>query len=258
MNIFEAIIISLVQGITEWLPISSSGHIALVEHFLKVQSSSVLFVILLHFASALVVLFMFRKDFALMLKEIFKGNLNSTYGKKAKYLIIATIPIALIGVFLKDIFELVFFNVFLVIIFLFLTGVFLLFVEKYSKNKNITLKNSFIIGLAQIFAIFPGISRSGVTIGTGLLLGIKKQEAAKFSFMLAVPLLIGAGIYELIFSSAVLDVNLFTLILGMLITSIASYFSINFLFKIITKGKFWYFGIYCILLSFISLLIIMI
>ncbi len=249
MNLLQAIVLALVQGITEWLPISSSAHLALISKFFKISEGAVFYTILLHFTTALVVLFMFRKDFLEMAKAFFTFDFKSSAGKKALFLIIATIPAAFAGVFLKPFFELVFYSITAISALLFFNGVFLFFVEKWPGKRNLDYKNTFVMGLAQIAAIMPGISRSGITIGTGLLLKIKKQEAAKFAFFMAVPLLIGAGIYELIFSPVILNTSIFTIIFGVFVTAVTTAFAIKLLLKLITSKKLWYFGIYCIVLS---------
>ncbi len=249
----ESIILAFVQGITEWLPVSSSAHLSLVSHFFHVESSSVFYVIMLHFATAFVVLFIFQKEFFKMFKAFFRADFKSEYGKKALFLIIATLPVAVLGVFLESIFEKIYLNINLIGLFLLLTGLFLFLVEKFPRGLALNYKNTFIIGLSQIISVFPGISRSGITLGTGLLLGIKKEEAAKFSFMLGVPLLLGAGLFQLIFSPFSIDIEFFPLIIGIIVTMVTSYFSIKFLLKVIMKEKLWYFGIYCFLISLLVL-----
>lgn len=242
MNILEAIILGIIQGITEWLPVSSSGHLVIVQQIANIQAD-LLFDIILHFASLLVILITFRKQ---VIKIItFKSKLTMP-------LIIGTIPIALAGYFLHDFIQSLFSSLLTVAIALTITGI-LLYTTKYSLPiKKINNKKSLLIGIAQSCALVPGISRSGATISTSLLLGIKRKQAAAFSFLLAVPAIIGALILEL--TKTELTINL-PIIIGFLTTFIVGYLTLKILLKIIQKNKFHLFSYYCIPIGIILLIL---
>ncbi len=175
-------LLGLIQGLTEFLPVSSSGHLVILKHWLNFQSEGVVMEVTLHFATLLSIIIFFRK-------KIFE-YLNK---EKILLIIIGTIPIAIIGFLFEDKIELMFDNYLLVIVALSLTGLILFLTKKSKEDKEeISLKMAFVIGIAQAFAIIPGISRSGITVATALLLGITRKKAFEFSFILAIPALLGA------------------------------------------------------------------
>lgn len=199
----SAVLQGIIQGLTEFLPVSSSGHLTLFQHFsgLKNVDSNMLMDIGVHFGTLIAVLFYFRND----LKPYFtiSGWKDSKYRRIAQLIIVASIPTALIGLSLKKQFEALFASAYSVCGMLFLTGLILLLSEKLKKTENsltteeIPFWKAIIIGIAQGLAITPGISRSGSTISAGLLLGMKGEEAAKFSFLLMIPAVGGATLLEL-------------------------------------------------------------
>ena len=195
MDWIEAFILGVIQGLTEFLPVSSSGHLELAKLILPSQytgESSMLMTVVLHFATALSTVVIFRKDLMQIIKGIFQFQWNEATKFSVK-IIISMIPAALVGVFFDDIIE-SFFNgaVLLVGSMLLVTGG-LLFLADKTKNttKEVSLFHSIIIGISQAIAILPGISRSGATIGTSVLLGIDREKAARFSFLMVVPLIFG-------------------------------------------------------------------
>jgi undecaprenyl-diphosphatase len=236
MQILQSILLGILQGVTEWLPISSSGHLAIAQHFFSIQTP-LFFDILLHLATVLVIIIFFRK-------EIIKISPQTL-----TYLTIATIPIAIIGYFFQTEIEALFTNITAIAISFIIFSLFLFLSEKYPKENKITWKESIIIGLSQALAIIPGISRSGSTISTGLLLGIKKEDAITFSFLLAIPAILGATILHL--PQATFEISY---LFGFFIAIIASYFTLFLLTKIIKNNKFHYFGYYCLTLGIILLL----
>ncbi len=241
---FNEILLSIIQGATEFLPISSSGHLALISNI--ISSPNLFFFVLLHLSSLLAVIFFLRKDIFNLL------TFKKTHKKLWIYLILATIPGALFGFLFNDFIEKTFSSyIFLSIAFIF-TGT-ILFLTRFVKKKNIKLntKNTLIIGLMQIFALFPGISRSGTTISTAIFQGINKEQATKFSFMLFIPLSLGAFILEFL-KLEKFFVSL-DMLIGFVICFITSLFFLNVLVKIIKNDKFWIFSIYCWLLGLISL-----
>ena len=250
MNLFQAIILGITQGITEWFPVSSSGHLALVEEFFNI-SVPMSFDIFLHFASLIVIVFVFWKD----ILEIIVGLIekDKKYIKLTLYLIIASIPAALIGFFIKDKLDGLFSNILFVGIALIITS-FVLFLTRFAKNNNkeLNLKNSLVIGLFQAVAVFPGISRSGSTISAGLFSGLDTKTASRFSFLLSIPIILGASILE-IKNIGQID-NLLYLLIGCITTIIIGFLSLKFILRIIDRNKLKHFSFYCFLIGFLVVL----
>jgi len=244
VSFIQALILSLVQGITEWFPISSSGHLAIAEELLGVQDFG--FVIYLHFASVLAVVILFWKDI-----------INLFVKKRWKYilkLIVAIVPVAIIGLLLKEHVINAFNNLFFIGIFFIIFGVFVYYTKYAEQTKGKpSFLDSIFIGISQVFALFPGVSRSGMTMGSGLSLGLKKEEAIKFSFLLAIPIIIGASLLESR-KIAVADISFAAFLTSFTITLLISLLTIKFLIRIIKTNKFYYFGIYNMILGIVLLL----
>lgn len=244
VSFIQAIILSFVQGITEWFPISSSGHLALTQELLGIQDLG--FIVYLHFASVLAVVILFWKDI-----------INLVVEKRTKYLIklaIAIIPVAIIGLLLKDHVRNAFSNLLFIGIFFIIFGSFIYF-TKYSKERKgrPSMSDSIYIGISQIFALFPGVSRSGMTMGSGLILGLKKEEAIKFSFLLAIPVIFGASLLEAR-EIALSEIHFATFLTAFTITLLTSLLTIFLLIKVIKSNKFYLFGIYNVILGIIVVL----
>ncbi len=232
----EEIFLGILQAITEFLPISSSGHLALFSSYFS-EPNLFLFSVL-HFASLVAVLIFTRKELFKMIK------MDKKYSHWWFYVFIATIPAVLFGLIFQNAIESTFFNVrFLGFAFIF-TGGLLLSTKIANPEKNLKLKNSFLIGLLQTFALFPGVSRSGMTISTGLLADVKKEEAVKFSFILFIPLVFGALILEL--GKFYID---FALVISFFVCLFMSLFSLKALQFIVKKDYFWMFSFYCFALG---------
>lgn len=234
------ILLAIIQAITEFLPVSSSGHLALISNI--ISEPNLFLITTLHVASLLAILVFTRKEILELL------NFNKQANKTWIYLIIATIPAALFGFLFKDIIEKMFSSfLFLGLAFMF-TGV-ILFLTKFAhRTDKLNSKNALIIGLFQILALFPGVSRSGMTISAGLFLGINKEKAAKFSFLLFIPLIIGASILEI--GDAYFNI---TLAIAFIITFLLSLLFLNVLMYIIKKDYFWLFSIYLFIIGLTSL-----
>ncbi len=185
----HAIVLGLVQGLTEFIPVSSSGHLILVREFLTIHGNDLAFDAILQLATILAVLVYFWKDLWGLLYD----------WKKLKIIIIATIPAVVFGLLLEKYMETVFRNVLLVAIML-AVGSFIMLLSEYfsTKDKTLTLKNGFIIGLFQCLALIPGMSRSGMTISGGLFTGLNREEATRFSFLLSFPIILGSGLKKLL------------------------------------------------------------
>ena len=245
----EAVFLGILQGITEWLPISSSGHLVIAQQLFNIEAG-VFFDAILHFATALVVIFMFRTEVSKILKALYKLDFKSEYGKWALFIILATIPVVVVGLFFEELITVMFESVRVVGYALIATGLFLLLAERVKEQRELNYKNTFVMGLAQALAIIPGISRSGWTIGTGLLYGIEKEKVARFSFLLAVPALIGAGLFQLAKNSAqVQSAEILPIILGAIATMFTAYLALKFLLKVVVSRKLWVFSIYCFVIG---------
>ena len=255
MNFIEYVILGAVQGITEFLPISSSGHLLIGRSLfsLKTNISSSFIEIFLHGGTLLSILFYWKKNIITDIQKVFNGEYSQLLG-----IIVGTVPAAIVGLLFKDRIDSYLFNVdnisYLSISYFLLAGI-LFFTKNYNSNKNnnILLKYAFFIGIAQCFAIIPGISRAGITIATALYMGINRKDATEFSFMLAIPILF-VSFFGSIFENYLLftkSIAFWPLIVGFLSSFVVGYLSIGFLVNVINKDKLWYFSVYCLSLSFI-------
>ncbi len=260
MNWFQALILGVVQGLTEFLPVSSSGHLEIGNVLLGVETGeNLLFAVVVHAATATSTIVVFRKDIGLIVSDIltFKWNESYTYTSK---ILISMIPVGIVGVFFEDEVEAFFTgNLLLVGSMLLITAALLVFTYfKKSGNKNVGFGHAMIIGLAQAFAILPGISRSGATIATSLLLGIEKSKAARFSFLMVLIPILGATALKLKdYFEGVTSVNSISsgsLIIGFLAAFLSGYLACKWMIEIVKKGKLIYFGIYCSVVGIIAVL----
>ena len=243
MNYIQAIFLGILQGLTEFLPVSSSGHLVVAQSLLPdFNQPGVFFDVILHLGTLFAVLIYFRK-------KIIK--LNKDY---LMWLVVGSIPAAFIGYFLSDTFESLFSNLRVVGVALFVTGVlnFLIYSAKNKKEK-MSVRKSFLVGLAQAAAIIPGISRSGATIFAGTRLGVSKKEAAEFSFLLSAPAIFGATIFQFLEYGSLVGEGLTYYIAGFLGAIISGYFAIKLVLQLLVKGRFDIFGYYCVILASIIL-----
>ena len=243
ISFLEAVILGLVQGLTEWLPISSSGHLVLIESYFGIEQP-LLYVAVLHMASLLALVFYFRKRIV----HIFTSQTDK---RMIWFILLATVPSVFVGYFFFDFFESLFTSMIITGVSFIINGL-ILFLTDLRQGKNIlTLGKSFIIGIAQIFSIVPAISRSGVTITAGTLQGIDKLEAATFSFLLAIPIVFGASLFS--FFRVEWTENILFLSISALVAFFVSYWSLGYLLNLLKKKKFYLFGIYSIILGIIVL-----
>lgn len=255
MSYIESILLGVIQGITEFLPISSSGHLLLGRSFFNIQTSiSGSFIeVFLHGGTLLSILFYWKDD---LINDI-KKNINGE-SKLFLNIIIGTIPVGIIGLFFKDSIDNYFFDIqnigYLSISYFFLAIILFLTKGKYKNAdtyNNILYRFSLLIGIVQCFAIIPGISRSGITIAIAIFLGINKKKSINFSFMLAIPILFFTFIGSLIENFNLFKNSLlfWPLILGFISSFITGYLMIGLLIKIVEKQRLWYFSIYCLFIS---------
>ena len=262
MDIVNAILLGLVQGLSEFLPISSSGHLVLAAHILNFQEEGIAFEVFVHFGTLLSVFVAFRKEIAKMIIAPYAIWIKKENNPELKeylnwdlYVIIGTIPAVIVGLFFKEQIESLFSSVLLVLVMLSVTGS-IMIISKFLPvaDKPIKKSNSLIIGIAQAFAILPGISRSGSTIVTALAFGINREKAARFSFILSIPAVLGATILKTkdLLSTPPAQTEILQIAIGALAAFISGYFAILWLLDIVKKGKLQWFGYYCFFISIIG------
>ena len=253
MNWFEAVILGIIQGITEFLPISSSGHLVLAQHFMDIHETGIFLEVILHMGTLAAILIYFRYDLSSLIMHAVNGmQASRTY---LIYLGVSTAPIACAGLYLDGFIE-SFFIPSVTICMLMITG-FILASTYFVQNrpiKKITLFMALFIGIVQTFALIPGISRSGITISVALLIGMHHREAAKFSFFMAIPTLLGVGFIQIMKIDNWQQITAFPLIMGFLSATISGYLVIDWFLAVISRGKFHLFSLYCFTISIIAYL----
>ena len=259
-HLLETIILGLIQGVTEWLPISSTGHLRITEKYLFPDTLiPILFDVTLHIGTLIITLFFFRKDVKNILLALLHLNFKTDEGQLIPLIVIGTIPAALIGSVFSDLIESTFQTAVPIAVALILCGI-LLFSSRFAEEKNdrITYSVALLIGIAQGIAIIPGISRSGATIATALLIGVKKEKAFRFSFLLSIPAIIGAlglTVYREHEALASTGFSMVELLLGVLAAMAVSYFALKWLRRIVISKKFYLFAFYCWLFGAILLML---
>ena len=243
VSLIEILILAVIQGLTEWLPVSSSGHLIITQKVLGLNLP-LIYSVMLHVGTLFVVLTVFRKDILDIIKALVKRDFSTEEGKLGLFITVGSVPIAIIGFLFYDVFESLFSNLPAVGLALLITGWIIFVSEKRLGNRKMGILDSLIIGLAQGVTIIPGISRSGITIATGLLRKIDKATAFRYSFLLSVPAVIGATVME---SKDLVtgNVNAVPLFLGAIISMVVGYTSLKLLQKIIMNEKFHLFAYYC-------------
>ncbi|MEQ8629141.1 undecaprenyl-diphosphate phosphatase [Ekhidna sp.] len=259
MSWIEALILGIIQGLTEFLPVSSSGHLEIGSVLLDAQSSdNLLFAVTVHLATALATIAVFKNDIVELLRDIFRFEWNESTQFAAK-IILSMIPVFVVAVFFKDQIEALFIgNLMLVGSMLLITGGLLLFAHyKNDGTKSVGFVGAIIIGLAQAFAVLPGISRSGSTIATALILGVERSKAARFSFLMVLIPILGASLLEILDyteNSAAHAIRSSSLIIGFLAAFISGFIACKWMIKIVKNGKLTYFAIYCFIVGIIAII----
>ncbi len=259
MDIIDAIILGVIQGLTEFLPVSSSGHLELGKALLNdasIPQERLLFTVVLHFATALSTIVIFRKDIAEILKSVlrFKWNQDLQFISK---IALSMLPAVIIGLLFEAQLEALFGNHILLVGCMLVVTAVLLFLADKSKNtnKDVSYKNAFIIGIAQAIAILPGVSRSGATISTSVLLGNDKSKAARFSFLMVIPLIFGKIAKDFLGGELTYSVDhLTSLSVGFITAFITGLFACTWMITLVKKSKLFYFAIYCIIIGVIAIL----
>ena len=263
MNDLQALLLGLLQGLTEYLPVSSSGHLTICSSLFGVDGEENLtFTIAVHVATVLSTLVILWKEVA----WLFKGLAKMQWNDEARYavnILISMIPVGIVGVFFKDYVEEIFGSGLAIVGAMLLVTAMLLAFSYYAKprqKKNISMKDAFIIGLAQAAAVMPGLSRSGSTIATGLLLGNKKESLAQFSFLMVIPPILGEALLDVMKAikggaeAAVGDISLSALAIGFAAAFIAGCFACKWMIDIVKRGKLIYSAIYCAIVGVATLI----
>ncbi|MEN4043813.1 MAG: undecaprenyl-diphosphate phosphatase [Methanobacterium sp.] len=273
MNILDAIVLGIVQGLTEFLPVSSSAHLVFM-HAITGLEPSLAYSTLLHVGTLVAVVAYFRSDLINMFRSFLssmvdiprgqfrKGLQEDQFKKLAWFVIIGTIPAGIAGILFKDFFEGLFRNIAAVGLFLIITGFLLLGSEMISRRvssktglKEMNVKNSIIVGIAQACAIAPGISRSGATISAGLFLGLERELSTRYSFLLSIPAISGAALIQVKDITYILDINTVGAISGFIASIISSYLAIKFMLKLIKEKDLLPFAYYCWIVGPLSIII---
>lgn len=250
-ELIEALILGIVQGLTEFLPVSSSGHLEIMKVILDDDSlaeQSMLTTVVLHFATAIATLIVFRKDIGELVSGLFNNERRSGTVNYFLLIVCSMVPAVIVGLGFEDAIESLFYrNMKLVGAMLLVTGFLLLLSEKISSStKPLGFLQSLIIGVSQAIAILPGISRSGATIATGLILGVDKNEIAKFSFLMVIPLIFGKMAKDVLSGELVQNMpSASYLIVGFMAALVAGIFACTTMIRIVKNSKLSYFAFYC-------------
>ena len=260
MNIIEAIILGIIQGLTEFLPVSSSGHLEIGKYLFDIDAdSSFSFSVAVHGATVLSTVVVFWQE----ILKLIKGTIKFKYNDETKYvlkIIVSLVPVMIVGLFFKDEVE-AFFDgniVFVGLMLLLTAGLLILASILKGSDRKIGYFDALIIGLAQAFAVLPGISRSGATISAGLMIGNSKNELAKFSFLMVLIPVLGANFMEVLNGDFGGDssIGISLIIAGFLSAFITGYFACKWMINLVKKGKLLWFGVYCIVLGLITIFIL--
>jgi undecaprenyl-diphosphatase len=275
LNLFEAIVLGIIQGLTEFLPISSTGHLTVAGKFMNLISAEhpeqwTAFIAIIQLGTLLAVLIYFWKDIISIIKDFFQDNLirrvkyseQKINSKLGWLIIVGTIPVVIIGLAFKDAIEgALTKNLYVIAISLIALALILALAEKVAKFKkdleNITIIDSIVIGIAQALALIPGSSRSGTTITAGLFVGLKRETAARFSFLMSIPAVFASGVLQLYEAIAFVDnAMILNLFVATIVSGISGYLAIDFLLKYLRKNSTFLFVYYRIALGLIILILL--
>ncbi len=258
-DLLRALVLGIVQGLTEFLPVSSSGHLELVKWISGDQSlaaDSMLMTVTLHAATALATIVVFRKDIGVILADLFKFDWNGGT-KFAALIILSMIPAAIVGLLYDDLLTTLFDRQIVLVAFMLVVTGLLLFLADRAKRteKSVDWKDAFLIGIAQAIAILPGISRSGATISTSVLLGIDREKSARFSFLMVVPLILGKIAKDLIDGEYTHTTSAVELSVGFLAAFFTGIAACVWMIKLVKKAELKYFAYYCFTVAAVVLLV---
>lgn len=258
MDVLDAIILGVIQGFTEFLPVSSSGHLELGKAILgdnSIPEESLLFTVILHFATALSTIVVFRKDIVEIITSLLKFSWNENTQFVSK-IVISMLPAVVVGLLFEEELESFFGGNIAFVGAMLLVTALLLWLADRSKNtgKTVTFKNALIIGLSQAVAMLPGISRSGATISTSVLLGNDKSKAARFSFLMVIPLIFGKITKDILGGELTTQATNFTTLgIGFIAAFLSGLVACTWMIKLVKKSKLSYFSIYCVIVGLIAI-----
>jgi undecaprenyl-diphosphatase len=257
MSELQALLLGIIQGLTEFLPVSSSGHLELGHTILGITNeNNLLFAVVVHCATVLSTIVVFKNDIWDLLKGLFQFQWNSST-KYVFKLLVSSVPVVFLGLIFKDEIELLFSGQLLLVGIMLLFTAFLLLLTNFSNsgNKKVSFANAIVIGIAQAFAVLPGISRSGATIATGLLMGNKKEEMARFSFLMVLIPIIGAFSYNIINGDFAdqSKIEYLPLLIGFISAFVSGLIACRLMIRIVSRGKLIYFAIYCFIIGLIAI-----
>ena len=261
MSWFEALILGIIQGLTEYLPVSSSGHLAIGQALFGMSdgADNLMFTVAVHVATVLSTIVILWSEIDWIVRGLFKCELNAET-KYALNIVVSMIPVGIVGLFFKDYVEEIFGSGLLVVGFCLLITASLLIFSYYAKprqKEHISWKDAFVIGLAQAVAVLPGVSRSGSTIATGLMLGNKKESLAQFSFLMVIPPIMGEALLDVLKMVKGEDVmggiEALPLAIGFVAAFLSGCVACKWMINIVKKGKLIYFGIYCAVVGVVTI-----
>ena len=249
--ILEILFLAIIQGLTEWLPISSSGHLVIAQSLLGFNPP-LLFDVMLHFGTLVVILIVFRRDVVNIIKALAKADFGTEDGKTALFVVVGSVPIGILGFIFYEVLASLYSNILAVGLALIVTGCILFISEKRLGHRRMGFIDSLFIGVAQVITLIPGISRSGITISMGLLRRIDKAQAFRFSFLLSIPAILGATVFES--KELVLgNIDVLLLFLGTVISMVIGYISLKFLQRIIMTERLHLFAYYCWIIGLLTI-----
>lgn len=271
MNLLEAVTLGIIQGLTEFLPVSSSGHLVLLQNLFGLKEAELVFDVSVHVGTIVAVLIFLRREIAAILKSLWstgmlwtKGRINAAVAwqipeiRLAVLVLVGSIPTGILGLAFHKIAETLFSTVLIVAIDLMITGILLAltrFAGKWGRKADrMSIRDGLIVGLVQGIAIMPGISRSGSTISAAVFLGIEQETATRFSFLLSIPAVIGAALLSLKGLHQISAAHLGLIAAGMVSSAVVGYASLGFLVKIAQRGKLYLFAPYCLLIGIAALI----
>lgn len=259
MDILKAILLGIIQGLTEFLPISSSGHLVIGSELLNFHGPGIAFEVFLHVGTLIAVIFAFHKDLLQMVRALFSSPGRRQADKELQrafqwnmYVVLATLPAVVVGLFLKDTIETLFSNILITFVMLAVTGCIMLLTTRMQRHQgHITAQRALLMGTAQAMAILPGLSRSGSTIFTGMALGVHRETAARFSFIMSIPAILGAAVLQGgdLLAAPPVQREIWCLVIGTVASTFSGYLAIILLMRFVRKGQLHWFGYYCLLVS---------
>lgn len=263
MELLKAILLGVVQGLTEFLPVSSSGHLVIGSELLNFQEQGVVFDVCLHLGTLVSVVIVFREEIWAMVKAplaLLRGEGDATdqhYLRWDIYVVLATLPAVFVGLFFKDAVQQLFSSTLVAYCMLVVTGLLMILAQYLpERDEPVNWYRSLLVGCAQACAILPGLSRSGSTIFAGMFLGIAREKIARFSFIMSIPAILGAAVLQFggLFRNPPTSDALLNLVAGTMMSAVAGYFAIKLLLDIIRRNRLQWFGYYCLILASVGLM----